>query len=99
MKINNNYNNYNKYIKASQQRDIPREETKTNKEKNINVQISNSTRKLVDSMKEVKEKGISERVENIRKAILKGKYEIDDKTIAKKIMDNIYIQEGERIDE
>ena len=101
-----NYDNYNKYISGSQKKGLSKEETKlaneaTNpsKEKNINVQISDSTKRLVHSIEKSKEEGISERVESIRQAILQGVYKVDEKTIAKKIMDNIYIREGEKINE
>lgn len=97
MKINNNYDNYNKYIKSSQKREIPKEEIKVNKEKNINVQISDTTKRLAQSVNLVKDEGISEKVETIKKAILQGAYKVDDKTIAKKIMDNIFIQKGEKL--
>lgn len=98
MKINRNYQNYNKYNKVNQKKDVA-QNNKVGKDKNIDVQISNSTRKLVGSLKEAEEKGISAKVEAIKKAIQSGHYKIDEKTIAKKIMDNIYIQEGESIDE
>ncbi len=97
MKINNNYNNYNNYIKASQNRETPKEEVKANKEKNINVQISDATKRLAQSVNLEKDEEISKKVETIKKAILEGVYEVDDKTIAKKIMDNIYIQKGEKL--
>lgn len=97
MKIDKHYENYNQYIKQSQKQQTPKETSKVNKEKNINVQISDATKRLAESVNLSKEEGISEKVETIKKAILSGNYKVDDKTIAKKIMDNIYIQKGEQL--
>lgn len=97
MKIDKGYENYNNYIKASQKRETPKEAVKTNKEKNINVQISDATKRLAESVNLAKDEGISEKVETIKKAIISGNYKVDDKTIAKKIMDNIHIQKGEQL--
>lgn len=99
MKIDKPYENYNNYIQKNVNKEIAKEEIKIPKEKNIDVQISDSTKRLLRSINESKNEGISERVENIKKSILQGLYKVDEKTIAKKIMDNIYVQEGEKINE
>ncbi len=98
MKIDKPYENYHNYIQKNINK-TEKEEIKTSKEKNIDVQISDSTKRLLHSINESKNEGISERVEKIKKSILQGLYKVDEKTIAKKIMDNIYVQEGEKIDE
>ena len=97
MKINNNNNNYNNYVNGSQKREGPKVERKSSLDKNIDVQISDSTKRLAQSVNLSKDEGISEKVETIKKAILAGTYKVDDKTIAKKIMDNIFIQKGEKL--
>lgn len=114
MKINKGQNNYNRYenqtsnknINKSQKRELSKEEIKLANEaikptieKNVNVQISDSTKRLAQFVNSSKDEGISEKVETIKKAILEGSYKIDDKTIAKKIMDNISIQKGEKLNE
>lgn len=106
MKVNNGYNNYknyDKYVKASQNRESPKAEAKTSKEnkietdkeKNINVQISDTSKKLVQAVKLEKDEIMSKKVESIKKAILEGQYKVDDKELAKNIMDHIDIQKGE----
>ena len=97
MKIDKHYENYNNYAKTAQKREVPKETVKVNKTENINVQISDATKRLAQSVNLAKDEGISERVETIKKAIISGNYKIDDKTIAKKIMDNIHIQKGEQL--
>lgn len=97
MKINKSHENYNNYIKMSQKREISKKEIKTSKDKNIDVQISESSKRLAQFVNLEKDEGISERVETIKKAIMQGTYKVDDKTIAKKIMDNIFIQKGEKL--
>lgn len=97
MKINKANENYNNYIKQAQNIEAPKVGAKTSKEKNIDVQISESTKRLAQFVNLEKDNGISERVETIKKAIMQGSYKVDEKTIAKKIMDNIFIQKGEKI--
>lgn len=112
MKINkgqdnyNRYENYNNKTNKSQKRELSKEEiklaneaSKTSLEKNVSVQISDSSKRLAQFINSSKDEGISERVETIKKAILQGNYKINDKTIAKKIMDNIGIQKGEKFNE
>ncbi len=112
MKINkgqNNYNryeNYNKNINKIERKELSKEEIKLaneakkpSKEKNVNVQISDSTKRLAQFVNLSKDDGISERVETIKKAIMQGTYKVNDKTIAKKIMDNIGVQKGEKLND
>ena len=106
MKVNkgyNNYKNYDKYLKASQNRETPKTDANINKEKNIDkeknikVQISDTSKKLIQSLNLEKDQEKNKKVESIKKSILEGQYRVDDKTIAKNIMGKIGIQKGEKL--
>jgi negative regulator of flagellin synthesis FlgM len=72
----NNYNTNNKQVR----------ESKTSKEKSVDIQISDSAKALVEKLNASDDVKYSEKVEKIRKAILEGSYEISPEKIADKLI-------------
>lgn len=87
MKINNNYDIQNKYLESYRQKQEEEKKVKIEKQgKDVEVEISETTKKLVNELNKSKEGQFSERVEEIRKSVLEGTYKVSTDQIADKIM-------------
>ena len=98
MKINHSHSRFitNNPYKTQEKRE---QMTDTKKEKNINIEISDSAKSLAQKVKQVDNPKYSERVEEIRKAILDGSYKVSPDKIADKIINAIKNQEESGNDE
>ena len=98
MKIDRVNNNYEKYLdhnlKTKNDRDLQKD---IEKEKVVNVEISDTARALVNTIVQSKDAVFSERVEEIRKSIIAGSYKVSSEEIADKILKVLESQEGSDI--
>lgn len=98
MKINHSHSrliNNNPYKSQEQRGQI----TNVKKEKNINIEISDSAKSLAQKINQAEDSKYSEKVEEIRKAILEGSYKVSPDKIADKIMNVIKNQKESGNDE
>ncbi|RBP70127.1 FlgM family anti-sigma-28 factor [Alkalibaculum bacchi] len=88
MKINHSHSRFisNNPYKTQEQRE---QTTNIKKEKNINIEISDSAKSLAQKINQAEGSKYGEKVEEIRKAILEGSYKVSPDKIADKIMNAI----------
>lgn len=88
MKINHSHSRFisNNPYKTQEQRE---QTTNIKKEKNINIEISDSAKSLAQKINQTEGSKYGEKVEEIRKAILEGSYKVSPDKIADKIMNAI----------
>lgn len=98
MKIDRVNNNYEKYldhnIKIKNDKEFQKE---INKEKVVNVEISDTAKALVNTIVQSKDAAFSERVEGIRQSIIAGSYKVSSEEIADKILKVLESEEGSDI--
>lgn len=96
MKINKPYKIQGKYLDKINKSSDEREKNLSNaqNDKNISIEISKSTKKLVNKINKVKDQQFDERVERIRQLVVEGKYPISSEKIAERILQTIEEQKG-----
>jgi len=96
MKINKPYKIQGKYLDKINKSSDEREKNLSNaqNDKNISIEISKSTKKLVNKINRVKDQQFDERVERIRQLVVEGKYPISSEKIAERILQTIEEQKG-----
>ncbi|WP_303861346.1 flagellar biosynthesis anti-sigma factor FlgM [Alkalibaculum bacchi] len=88
MKINHSHSRFisNNPYKTQEQHE---QTTNIKKEKNIDIEISDSAKSLAQKINQTEGNKYSEKVEEIRKSILEGSYKVSPDKIADKIMNAI----------
>lgn len=96
MKINKPYKIQGKYLDKINKSSDEREKNLSNaqNDKNISIEISKSTKKLVNKINKVKDQQFDERIERIRQLVVEGKYPISSEKIAERILQTIEEQKG-----
>ena len=89
-KVNNQYLDTHTYkAKEEKQKNI-----EIKKENNVNIQISNSAKELVQKISQSDDVEFSEKVEKIRQSVQAGTYKVSSEDIAGKILQAIQEQKG-----
>lgn len=98
MKINHSHNRFiiNNPYKSQEQTE---QTTSVKKEKNINIEISDSAKSLAQKVSQAEDSKYSDKVEAIRKALLEGSYKVSPEKIADKMMSAIKNQKESGNDE
>ena len=89
MKINNVNKIYGKQVMEVEKNKKNIEEKKGDTTKPVNVNISNSARKLAQIITQKEDSNFSERVESIKKAISENRYEVSNKLLGEKLINLI----------